>query len=335
MNLEDLYRLLRTSHVQAQGIVDTIDDSLLVLDESGVVIEANRAFFATFLAERDDTIGVPLDRLGNGQWNIPELKRLIAEVIPRSAAVIDYEVTHDFPAIGRRTFLITARRLSKPDNNSTHLVIVFTDVTDRRAKEHESSLLYSEIRHRLVNLLGVVQAIANQIETKDRSAEDYKATFLTRFNALAKAQSMMAAGSSSIDLANLVPQVLSSLRAEQLILSGGPPYSLPYNQVVPFAMILSELATNSLKYGALAQRRGTVEVSWQITSDSCKRPCLCFVWQEACPEPIPSRTRTGTGTTIIAEMAKFSLHGNAELNFKQDGLRATLQIPLAKPPEAG
>ncbi|CCD91831.1 putative signal transduction histidine kinase [Bradyrhizobium sp. ORS 375] len=335
MNLEDLYRLLRTSHVQAQGIVDTIDEPLLVLDESAVVIEANRAFFVTFLAERDDTIGVPLDRLGNGQWNIPDLKRLISEVIPRSAAVIDYEVSHDFPAIGLRTFLITARRLSKPDNNSTHLVIVFTDVTERRAKERESSLLNSELRHRLVNLLGVVQAIANQIETKDRSAEDYKATFLARFQSLAKAQSIMAAGSSSIDLAGLVPQVLSSLKDEQLVFLGGPPFSVPYNQVVPVAMILSELATNSFKYGALAQRRGTVEVSWRISSDSSNRPCLCFVWRERCPEPIASPTRTGTGTLIIAEMTKFSLHGEAELNFQQDGLRATLLIPLAMPLEAG
>ena len=79
MNLEDLYRLLRSSHVQAQGIVDTIDEPLVVLDERTVVLEANRAFFATFLVERDDTIGASLYNLGNGQWNMPALRRLSQE----------------------------------------------------------------------------------------------------------------------------------------------------------------------------------------------------------------------------------------------------------------
>src|SRR3712207_5951031 len=118
MNLEDLYRLLRSSHVQAQGIVDTIDEPLVVLDERGRILEANRAFFGTFLVERDDTIGVPLRTLGNGQWDVPQLTKLIAEVIPKATAIVDYEITHEFPHIGKRTFLLTARRVWKPDNNS-------------------------------------------------------------------------------------------------------------------------------------------------------------------------------------------------------------------------
>ncbi|MGY3453251.1 sensor histidine kinase [Bradyrhizobium sp. USDA 4353] len=329
MNLEDLYRLLRSSHVQAQGIVDTLDEPLLVLDERGVVLEANRAFFATFLVERDDTIGTSLSNLGNGQWNIPELKRLIADIIPKSAAVIDYEVTHDFPVIGRRTFLLTARRLIKPDNNSTHLLLVFSDVTQSKAKERETSLLFSELRHRLINLLGVVQAIANQTETKGRTAEDYKSAFLARFQALAKAQALMAGGSGSIDLATLLSHILSSLKAGQLLLSGGPAVTVPEKQVVPLAMIVSELATNALKYGALGQDGGTVDLSWQITSAAPDRHALHVVWREACPSPVSPPGRTGTGTLIIEEITKFSLQGQAELNFDSGALRAELVFPLA------
>jgi len=332
MNLEDLYRLLRSSHVQAQGIVDTIDEPLVVLDERAVVLEANRAFFATFMVERDDTIGTSLYKLGNGQWNIPELRRLIADIIPRSAAVIDYEVTHAFPVVGLRTFLLTARRLSKPDNNSTHILLVFTDVTEDRAKERESSLLYSELRHRLINLLGVVQAIANQIETTGRTAEEYKATFLGRFQSLAKAQALMAGGSSSIDLATLLSQVLSSVSSEQLVMSGGPSITLSDKQVVPLAMIFGELATNAFKYGALSQEGGTVEVSWQIVSVGPAERSLRIIWQETCRSPVPSPDRTGTGTLIIEEIAKFSLHGKVELNIGSGGLRADLLFPPAEPP---
>lgn len=305
MNLEDLYRLLRSSHVQAQGIVDTLDEPLLVLDERAVVLEANRAFFATFLVERDDTIGTLLYSLGNGQWHIPELRRLLSEIIPKSAAVIDYEVTHDFPAVGIRTFLLTARRLSRPDNNSTHILLVFTDVTKTRAKERESSLLFSELRHRLINLLGLVQAIANQTETKGKTAEEYKTTFLGRFEALAKAQSLMVGGSSSIDLATLVSQTLSSLAGEQLVISGGPSVTVANKQVVPLTMIVSELATNAVKYGALGQQGGSVEVTWQITPASDDQRSLRLAWRETCPEPISPPSRTGVGTVIIEEMARF------------------------------
>src|SRR5690242_1481526 len=92
MNTEDLYRLLRIGHVQAQGIVDTVADPLLVLDESLCIQNASRSFFQTFKVDRDETIGQRIYDLGNGQWNIPELRRLLTDVIPKASAVIDYEV---------------------------------------------------------------------------------------------------------------------------------------------------------------------------------------------------------------------------------------------------
>jgi hypothetical protein len=103
MNMEDLYRLLRTGHVQAQGIVDTVADPLLVLDESLCVHSASRSFFETFKVDRDETIGKHIYDLGDGQWDIPELRRLLVEVIPKATAVINYEVEHDFLA-GERCF---------------------------------------------------------------------------------------------------------------------------------------------------------------------------------------------------------------------------------------
>jgi hypothetical protein len=74
MNTEDLYRLLRTGHVQAQGIVDTIADPLLVLDGSLCVQSASRSFFETFKVDRYETIGKHIYELGDGQWNIPALR---------------------------------------------------------------------------------------------------------------------------------------------------------------------------------------------------------------------------------------------------------------------
>ena len=113
MTLEDLYRLLRSGHVQAQGIVDTIRAPLVVLDEALIVVNTNPAFLETFQVTRDETVGECFLNLGNGQWSNPELEILLREVIPKASAILDYEIVHTFPKIGRRTMLVSARFASK------------------------------------------------------------------------------------------------------------------------------------------------------------------------------------------------------------------------------
>lgn len=327
MNLEDLYRLLRSSHVQAQGIVDTIDQPLVVLDERGHVLDANRAFFSTFLVERDDTLGTQLNRLGSGQWNVPELTKLISDIIPKATAVIDYEITYDFPNIGVHTFLLTARRLWKPDNNSTHVLLAFSDVTDTRERERESSLLFSEMRHRMMNLLGVIRALAGQTETQGRTADEFKAAFLGRFDAVLNAQSLMSSRGSAITLSDLVASVVGSLGGNRLHVSGGPEVIVAEMQVVPLAQILHELATNAIKYGAFAAQNGAVEVSWNIASGPPEK-VVRLVWSEKGTAPVPSGRGSGKGTDIIRNSARLGLHGSAELTLVDGGLEAIVMMPL-------
>jgi transcriptional regulator with PAS, ATPase and Fis domain len=184
MNLEDLYRLLRSGHVQAQAIVDTLDSPLIVLDAGLNVVSANRAFFSTFKVSRDETVGRPLLALGVGQWDLPGLRTLLIEVIPNAAAVIGYEVTHDFPGIGERTMLLTARRLVHPDDISTTMLLAFQDVTEARHVTMEADILLAETRHRMKNLLATMRAIATQTSSAGRTADEYKAAFLGRFQAV-------------------------------------------------------------------------------------------------------------------------------------------------------
>ena len=89
MNLEYLYRLLRSDHVQAQGIVDSLEEPLLVLDQSGCITTGNRAFFEKFRVERDETLGRSLFEIGAGQWDIPELRRLLNEVLRKPPLLSD------------------------------------------------------------------------------------------------------------------------------------------------------------------------------------------------------------------------------------------------------
>jgi hypothetical protein len=96
-------------------------DPLIVLGRGLVIESASRALFQTFKVGRDETIGRQLYELGEGQSDIPELRLLLEDVIPKSTAVMTKRWTSDFPGIGRRRMLMTARRLHDHDNVSRTL----------------------------------------------------------------------------------------------------------------------------------------------------------------------------------------------------------------------
>ena len=123
----------------AEAIVETVREPLLVLDKDLHVMMANPSFLRTFRASKAETEGRLLYELGNGQWDIPELRRLLEDIIPQHTEFRDFEVTHDFPAIGRRTMLLNARKLSEPGVNRELFLLAMEDTTERKQAEAEST----------------------------------------------------------------------------------------------------------------------------------------------------------------------------------------------------
>jgi two-component sensor histidine kinase len=328
MDLEDLYRLLRNGHVQAQGIFDTVPDPLLVLDQHLCVQSASRAFLAAFKVARDETIGQHLYELGNRQWDIPELRHLLEDVIPKSTAVVDYEVEHDFPALGQRTMLVSAHRLFHPDNNSRTLLLSIVDATKRREREAEKDLLVGELRHRMKNLLGLVQAIARQTSVQGRSGEEYRDAFLGRFNALVQAHEVAFSEDDETGLKELVERTLEPYASHpaSVLIEAGPIVPLVAGQVMSLSLILHELATNAVKYGALSVPSGQVRVRWDAEEASAR--CLRLVWQETGGPPVATPNSLGFGTKLIEFAARHELGGEVELNYTSAGLEAEIVAPL-------
>jgi len=122
----------------AEAIVETVREPLLVLDKDLHVRMANRSFLGTFRSSKGETEGRLLYELGNGQWDIPELRRLLEDIIPQHTQFRDFEVTHDFPVIGRRTMLLNARKLSEPGVNRELFLLAMEDTTERKQAEAES-----------------------------------------------------------------------------------------------------------------------------------------------------------------------------------------------------
>src|SRR6476619_4663996 len=120
----------------AQDIVDTVREPLLILDATLRVRSANRAFYQTFQVSLEETVGQLIYELGNGQWDIPDLRTLLEDIVPKSSVFNDFELEHDFPAIGRRVMLLNARRLQAGQHGEL-LVLAMEDVTERRRAEAE------------------------------------------------------------------------------------------------------------------------------------------------------------------------------------------------------
>src|SRR3954449_8865329 len=118
----------------AQNIVDTVREPLLILDTTLRVRSANRAFYQTFHVSPGETEGRLIYELGNGQWDIPDLRTLLEDIVPKSSVFDDFELDHTFPVIGRRVMLLNARKLQAGQHGEL-LVLAMEDVTARKRAE--------------------------------------------------------------------------------------------------------------------------------------------------------------------------------------------------------
>lgn len=116
-------------NIYRRHIVNNIENSLLELDSDLTVVGANQIFYKTFQMNAENTVGQKLYDLGNRQSNIPDLRRLLTEIIPEETIVRNYEVTHNFPDLGTRTMRLNARQIAELDR----ILLVILDMTSDEA----------------------------------------------------------------------------------------------------------------------------------------------------------------------------------------------------------
>jgi len=190
--VQDRTKMFKESEQYLSSIVETIRESLIVLDKDYTILSANQHFLNTFKVSLNDTKGKQLYELGNGQWNIPELRKMMVEILPTNNPVLDYEVEYDFPYIGTKLMLLNAHRVELEGQYKDRILLAIEDITERRAIEQRKddflSIASHELKTPLTTVVGYMQMIKrlmpNDASDKFKTAVEKTGIYVERLNQL-------------------------------------------------------------------------------------------------------------------------------------------------------
>ena len=320
---------------------------LLDLATGSLRIAAQRGFAAPFLS----FFASARDNSSTCGTSLQQLRRVIVEDVltskvfvgqPSQQILLDEKVRAviSTPLIGGDNTVLglVSTHFHEPHRPSAW-ELHFLDLLSRQAADYleriraqeTERLLVREVQHRSNNLLALVQAIANKTLSEKATREAFEGRLL----ALAQAnRQITSTASGSRTVRDLVALHLKPFTSRVLV--GGPAVGLGPKQVQDLSLLLHELSTNAVKYGALSNKVGNIEVCWNLIANRGSRS-LRFIWQERDGPSFEKPSRKGFGSLLIQ-----STFQNAQIDYEPTGFRCEVDIPLVKieeawtePPDAG
>jgi chemotaxis methyl-accepting protein methylase/two-component sensor histidine kinase len=244
-----------------------------------------------------------------------------------------------------RTLGAAEREIAAPDSGKRYIarvlpyrslddciagaVITFVDVTQIKRAEERQRLLLAELQHRVRNTLGVVRSIARRSANNSATVDEYAAHLDGRLSAFARTQAMVTRDpAGGVDFEYLIVEELASYNANEgeQVRIAGPPIRLQPKSAEILALAIHELATNAIKYGALSEAAGQVEVLWRIKGT--EEQSLVLEWRESGGPIVQPPQRQGFGTEMLERTLSFELKAKTVLDFDAKGFRCSIVIPL-------
>ena len=312
-------------HAGLQTVLDTALDPVVVMDTQGMVIGWNQRSEKCFGWSWDEVRGQPLSDL-----IIPPEFRMAHE-----RGLSHYLATGESTVLNSRIEVSALHRdgrqvpvelsITASEQFDGKLFIGFLrDISDRKEEADRQQRILQESEHRVKNMLTVVQAIALQTAANSADMDSFTASFSGRLESLARAHQLLVGQVwQDVAISALADRVLGAEVIAGRARFGGPELLLKAGQVLGLSMILHELYTNAIKYGALCSDEGRIEVDWAIDGDMIE-----LEWREfGTPCETPDTPSSGFGQRMIAMSVKSDLGGTIERDWRSDGLTATLKFP--------
>ncbi|HCM49389.1 MAG TPA: histidine kinase, partial [Microbacterium sp.] len=287
-----------------------------------------------------------LELVGRGDILGQTVEQALPEVARQGFVdVLDRVYATGEPYFGRRETVVLEAR--EPDSTTRVLNFIFQpifdsegavsgiivqgyDVTEEVEYEERQALLINELNHRVKNTLAVVQGLAQQTFRDVAGADAAIATYKARLQALAAAHGLLTESSWSPArvrdvLALTIEAAFGSFEARVRL--EGPDFLLSPEVALALTMIVHELTTNAIKYGALSNERGWVDVSWTVEPrEGCDR--LTLTWQESGGPKVEEPTRNGFGTKLIQSGITSKRGTKVDLDYRPEGLTCVLEANL-------
>lgn len=312
-------------HAGLQSVLDTALDAVVVMDERGHIIGWNDHSVECFGWTPDEALGGKLSEL----IIPPELREAHERGLTR------YLATGQEVVLNRRIEISALHRsgaefpvelsITGSEQFGEKLFIGFLrDISDRRIAAERQQRLLQESDHRVKNMLTVVGAIAHQTARVSPDMESFIDSFSGRLQALAKSHSLLVGGETNeVALTALAEQVLGADVAQGRAAFGGPEILLPPSRVLGLSMILHELYTNAVKYGALCADEGSIAFDWERDGETVE-----LVWAETGPPCQPDIPSSGFGHRMIAMAVSADLGGTVDREWHPNGLTVTIRFPI-------
>ena len=231
------------------------------------------------------------------------------------------------------TFVDVALDLAPIQSDSSTvnaLSLIARDITQRKEAEAKQQFFMRELSHRTKNLLSVINSMCRQTARSTTTIEEFIARFTNRMQGLAASHDLLISQNwEAASLSDLVinhVQVFLGDTSTRLKLDG-PPVRVSVNAAQSIGLALHELATNSVKYGALSIETGVIDFSWRfVGGDEARR--LRMVWSERNGPAVLPPSRNGFGYFVTKAMVTQSLDGTVSLEYPSTGVVWSLEIPI-------
>lgn len=160
-------------------VVDVLREPVLILDRELKVLAANESFYALFQVEPKDTEGKLIYQLGNGQWDIASLRKLLEGILPKNTFFKGYEVEHEFPSIGHRTIILNARHIHSQDKTTSELfppiiMLAMEDVSEIMSIANRLSQYTNQLEETLSKRTQKLEKKIAQLEKKINTPQTQK-----------------------------------------------------------------------------------------------------------------------------------------------------------------
>ena len=312
---------VRDACALAHAIVDTVREPVIVLDEKLRVIAASRSFYSVFKVSPEQTQGLPLFALGDGQWDIPGLRVLLEKIVPEHGIMQDYEVDHVFPELGHRTMCLNARQVFYEGGAESTILLSIEDITERLEAKHDmegvlryKEALLDEMEHRMANSLQIIASIILMRARNVTSEETrlYLNDAHKRVISVAALQKQLRhfAGGGDVDMAPYLSSLCEALSASMIgedqsisleVVDGQGSATAP--QAESLGLIATELVMNALKHAFPVQMAGrSIRVSYEVDGANWKLSVADNGIGK--PDGVFAQAKTGLGTGIVKALAQ-------------------------------